>query len=350
MHRPTVRIDDSSYYILDPRINDTYYIVNRILLSGATVYRAFESISIGSLKLSPGAFIVRREGEVAKTLAEAASERGVPVYGISELPQVKLLKVGLPRIGVYERYYGGNMEGGWLRYVLDSFAFPYVELRDEPIKSGKLSELVDVVVFPSDPLPFMTGENIEEELGKRWGRPVKLPPYPSEYRSGFGKEGAEKLKTFVEGGGTIITMGESVELLIKGFSLPLKDVTEDIKDPRQFFCPGSTLKILVDTSHPLGFGMPRNALVMFIDRPVLEVIPSHLNEKFKTVARFPERDILQSGWLIGEGVLSRKPALLEIEIGKGRAVAYAFRPVFRAQIHGTFKTLFNALYKYSEEA
>ncbi|MBS7621751.1 hypothetical protein KEJ32_06550, partial [Candidatus Bathyarchaeota archaeon] len=172
----------------------------------------------------------------------------------------------------------------WVRYVLDAYGFPYVELRDEQVKSGKLHELVDVVVFPSDPLPFLTGENIEEELSKRWGRPVKLPPYPPEYRSGFGKEGVEKLKSFAEGGGTVVTMGESVELLTKGFGLPLRDVSEDLKDPRQYFCPGSTLRILVDASQPLGFGMPRQAFAMFVDRPVLEVVPSHANEKFRVVA------------------------------------------------------------------
>ncbi|MEM4452949.1 MAG: hypothetical protein QW182_07110, partial [Thermosphaera sp.] len=149
-------------------------------------------------------------------------------------------------------------------------------------------------------------------------------------------------------GGVVVTMGESVELLTKGFNLPLRDVSEDIKDPRQFFCPGSTLKIQVDTTHPLGFGMPKQALAVFVDRPVLEIVPSHMNEKFKVVARYPERDILQSGWLIGENILSRKPALLEAEIGRGKAVAYSYRPIFRAQAHGTFKTLFNSLYIYYE--
>lgn len=343
--RAAPSVGDHRYYILDPRLNDSYYVVNRVLRGGGEVYRAFEPVELGSLRLPPGAFVVSREG-VADVLIEAASARGVPLHGLDDLPQVRLLRVRTGRIGVYERYYGGNMEGGWVRYVLDTYGFPYVELRDEPIKSGRLNEVVDVVVFPSDPLPFLTGENIEEELAKRWGRPVKLPPYPPEYRSGFGKEGVEKLKGFVENGGVVVTMGESVELLTKGFNLPLRDVSEDIKDSRQFFCPGSTLKVLVDVAHPLGFGMPKQALSVFVDRPVLEIVPSHMNEKFRVVARYPERDILQSGWLIGESVLSRKPALLEVEVGKGRAIAYSYRPIFRAQTHGTFKTFFNSLYLY----
>ncbi|MCX8185214.1 MAG: M14 family metallopeptidase [Sulfolobales archaeon] len=347
--RPAISVGDFKFYVIDPRLNDSYYVVNKLISAGGEVYRVFESIDVGSLRLPPGAFVIHRAGDVVGVLSKTASERSVPVYGLSELPQVELAKVGLRRVGLYERYYGGNMEAGWIKYVLDSYSFPYVELRDEPIKTGRLRELVDVVIFPSDPLPFLTGENIEEELAKRWGRPVKLPPYPPEYKSGFGKEGIEKLKNFVESGGTVLTMGDSVELLIKGFNLPLRDVAEEIKDPKQFFCPGSTLKIQVDVNHSLGFGMPKQAVALFLDRPILEVVPSHMNEKFRVVARFPERDILQSGWLIGESTLSRKPALLDIEVGSGRAVAYSYRPIFRAQTHGTFKTLFNALYKYYKE-
>ncbi|MCS7099649.1 MAG: M14 family metallopeptidase [Sulfolobales archaeon] len=347
--RPTVSLGDFKLYVLDPRLNDSYYVVNKVLSSGGEVYRVFDYLSAGGLRIPPGAFIIRRTGSVVSTLSKVVSERAVPVYGFDEMPQVKIAKVEFRKVGVYERYYGGNMEAGWVKYVLDNYGFPYVELGDEPIKTGRLGEIVDAVIFPSDPLPFLTGENIEEELAKRWGRPVKLPPYPPEYRSGFGKEGIEKLKNFVESGGTVLVMGESVELLIKGFNLPLRDLTEEVKDPKQFFCPGSTLKILVDVGHPLGFGMPRQALALFLDRPVLEVIPSHMNEKFKVVARFPERDILQSGWLIGESFLGRKPALIDVEVGKGRAIAYSYRPIFRAQTHGTFKTLFNALYKYYEE-
>jgi hypothetical protein len=62
------------------------------------------------------------------------------------------------------------------------------------------------------------------------------------------------------------------------------------------------------------------------------------------VVTYPERDILRSGWLIGENILSRKPALIEARLGRGRVIIYGFRPIFRAQTHGTFKLFFNALY------
>ncbi|MBS7621752.1 peptidase M14 family protein, partial [Candidatus Bathyarchaeota archaeon] len=89
---------DSEYYVLDPRLNDTYYAVNRVLATGSEVLRAFEPLEVGGARLPPGAFVVRRSESSAKALKEAAGERGVPVFELGELPQVKLVEVKIARI------------------------------------------------------------------------------------------------------------------------------------------------------------------------------------------------------------------------------------------------------------
>jgi hypothetical protein len=71
--------------------------------------------------------------------------------------------------------------------------------------------------------------------------------------------------------------------------------------------------------------------------------PSPHNERYETIVRYAERDILRSGWLIGEKRLSNKAALVSAELGKGRVILIGFRTQHRSQTHGTFKLLFNAL-------
>ena len=39
---------------------------------------------------------------------------------------------------MYQRYYGGNMDEGWTRLMLEQFGFPYTSLFDPEIKAGKL--------------------------------------------------------------------------------------------------------------------------------------------------------------------------------------------------------------------
>jgi hypothetical protein len=60
------------------------------------------------------------------------------------------------------------------------------------------------------------------------------------------------------------------------------------------------LRVRINTSHPLGYGMPEQALVMHWHSPVFSVNPSYYNDQYEVIASYPEKDVLESGWLIGE--------------------------------------------------
>ncbi len=64
---------------------------------------------------------------------------------------------------------------------------------------------------------------------------------------------------------------------------------------------------------------------------------------YSSPVRYVERDLLESGWLLGEETLANKAAMVVAAKGQGRVVMIGFRAQHRAQTHGTFKLVFNAL-------
>jgi hypothetical protein len=90
--------------------------------------------------------------------------------------------------------------------------------------------------------------------------------------------------------------------------------------------------------------MPARALAAFLaGSQAYEILPTERNEDIETVVTFADRSILQSGWLLGEPLIAKKAAMVSVRHGNGRVVLIGFRPQHRAQTHGTFKLMFNAL-------
>ncbi len=169
---------------------------------------------------------------------------------------------------------------------------------------------------------------------------------PDEYTGGVGKEGVENLRKFVEAGGTLVFLNDSSDFAIEQFNLPVKDVTKGL--PRKdFYIPGSILRIELDTKHPIAKGMPEQSIAWFEDSPAFEIQtdPLALSNNFKIIATYPKdpKDILLSGWALGAEKLAGKAALVEFTIGKGKIVLFGFRPQYRGQSLATFPLLFNSL-------
>ncbi len=321
---------ESGTYFLDGRLNDSFKAVNLLLDKGVKVWR----IDKKREELNPGDFVIK-VGE-RTVLNEIAEDTGVTFRAISEEPESGLHPVLRLRIGMYQRYYGGNMDEGWTRLLLEKFSFPYKSIKDEEIKKGNLNSQFDVIILPSDSEALLTGE-----IPSTYRR--YLSTYPPEYRSGIGEKGIENLKTFVEKGGTLVSLGDSCEFVIKKFELSVRNSLENL-DSKEFFCSGSTLKVNINNEHPLAYGMPDEGLILFWSNPAFEIVPNPHNELYQTVVRFKEKDLLQSGWLIGEKYLAKKAALVSTQKGEGRIVLIGFHTQHRCQTHGTFKLLFNCLF------
>jgi hypothetical protein len=211
---------------------------------------------------------------------------------------------------------------------------------DAEITASDLAEDYDVIILPADRVSAMTGEGGETESGPYVTGPETYPP---AYRSGFGQAGVDALRTFVENGGTLLTFAEAGDLPIEEFGLPLTNEVAN-KPGKEFWCPGSTLRMKFDYTNPLAYGMPEEGLGTFLARnQAYGVESTPHSHKIQMVAEFPGRDLLQSGWLIGENLIAEKAAMVSAEYGEGRVVLIGFRAQFRAQTHGTFKLVFNTL-------
>jgi hypothetical protein len=242
-----------------------------------------------------------------------------------------------PRVGIYQSWLA-PMDEGWTRYVLDAFEFPVTVLHDADIQNGSLARSFDAVI-----LPDMDRTQIVE--GKRSDGPGRYEePRPKPYNGGLGAKGIQALDTFVRQGGTLVTLGNAAELAIRDLNIPVQNVTQDVAR-KDFSTPGAILRVDVDTRHPLGYGMPGRALVYHTTDPVLGTqLPGPGSER-SVIARYIGGDgVVASGWAAGTRHLERKAALVEATAGDGKVVLFAFRPQHRAQTHGTYRMLFNALF------
>ncbi len=327
-------------WLLDVKVNDGYAAVNRLLRRGVEVRRILAPVKVGENNYEIGSWHIIGERE-AKEELEKLSKRYHLVFdaapiGLLEKPARML------RIGMYQRLYGGNMDEGWARWLLEQYRFSYRSLNDKEIKKGKLVSKYDVIILPSDAKAMILGEGIDEYYEKRFQGQMTFPKWPDDYRSGIGKEGAEKLMEFVNEGGTLIAIGDSTDFTIEQLKLPVKNILQDVK-PQDFTCPGSTLHVKINVENTLSWGVQEDLLIIFRNSPAFEVKPTNHNEETSVVLSYPDSQIMESGWLVGEEKLSRRAAMIEAKKGKGRAILYGFPVNFRAQSDATFKLLFNAL-------
>ncbi len=108
--------------------------------------------------------------------------------------------------------------------------------------------------------------------------------------------------------------------------------------------PGSLLKISVDNTNPIAYGMPDKVDVFYDSSPVFKMGPDASKKKLNSVGWFAGPEVLDSGWAWGQQYLNGGTAVAEATVGEGKVVLLGPEVAFRAQPHGTFKFLFNGLY------
>jgi hypothetical protein len=226
-----------------------------------------------------------------------------------------------PRIGLYRSFIPNNDEG-WTRWLLEQFGFKYASVENKEIQAGGLRKHFDVIVFP-DASP----ESMEN--GHKAG---SMPP---EFTGGLGSSGADALREFASAGGTLIFLNRASEYATLHLGVAARNVVHGVSNS-EYYSPGSLLNARLDTHHPLAAGLPEDLAIWSEQSPAWETQES-------APVRYPDANLLASGWLLGEKYLAGKAAVVDARLGAGHIILFGMRPQYRAQSYQTFKLFFNAL-------
>ncbi|MGH9333565.1 MAG: M14 family metallopeptidase, partial [Vicinamibacteria bacterium] len=323
-------------YAVDGRANDAFTLVNRLMKAGAKVSRSKSALG----DWPPGAFVVQAMDGIADRVSSSLRDLGVRIKTLGEAPS-DVVALRPPRIGIYHGW-GGNIDEGWTRWVLEQFEFPYESIYDADVRAGNLNSKFDVIVLPEATLHQMLSGIAEGTM-------------PPEYTGGMTPKGVFHLYEFTSSGGTLVAMDAATELPLTAFGIPVENVTANQPDS-EFYIPGTILRLQVDNEHPVAWGMPKEAAAFFSHSPAFHVgreatrmeeqrgIEPEKPEGYHVIASYPKEKLLMSGWLMGEDVLTEEAAVVEATVGQGRVVLLGFRVQHRGQTHETYKLLFNSLF------
>lgn len=171
----------------------------------------------------------------------------------------------------------------------------------------------------------------------------------------FDKTATEKIKNWVQSGGTLLTFKTASEWAIKQSIVKEKLITQDTTKTTKRYdfveaqdregarqLGGSIFQIDLDTSHPLGFGFNNRKVSIYRNgRTYLQASKN----PYATVAQYTAKPLI-GGYLHKSQLpkIANSAAILVSGLGAGKVILFADNPNFRAYWYGTNKLFLNALF------
>lgn len=317
---------EGSIFAVSHKPNASFQLVNAALAQGGSVVMSSDAVKT-SEGMEQGTFVISGlsrsavDGLTSKFSIGAVSMPSAPAHAIP---------IKKARIGLY-RPWSPSIDEGWTRWILENYNYDAKSIYNADMRSAGLRNRYDVIIIPD-----MNRNQLMDGFHKG--------TIPGQYAGGIEQEGLNNLREFVRAGGTLVAFNQAASSLIPLMSLPVRNVLEGLGSDK-FYCAGALLR--VEAEHPempINYGVPASPVVMFERGPAFETLPGF---KGAVLAKYPKQtDALESGMILHPEVLQDKDAALELVYGRGRILLFGFKPQHRAQAHGTYRYLFNALYLY----
>jgi hypothetical protein len=333
--------------------SETPAAVNALLAAGIRVHQASRPFGIGTTEYPVGTAIVR-VAELAsgqrEQLGAIVARHGVPVVALDSgwvdrgisLGSGDVATLKTPRVVLAWDAPTSSLSAGWTRYVLERrFGFKVSAIRVSTL--GRLDlDKVDVLVLPQ-----------------------------GSYASALGDDAVRRLRDWVRGGGTLVTLGEAsrwaagekVNLLdtrteLRGGKPDVEEkdakpgapttpfdyekaIQPDRERPETTF--GAIVRVTLDLEHWLASGT--DGEVQAIVEGTRVFTPIKL-DKGRNVGVYAAKDRLIVGglaWDEAQAQLAQKAFLIHQPLGQGHVIAFAEEPNYRAFTEATQLLFANAV-------
>ena len=336
--------EDYSFLVFPANWNDSFKAAFKLKAEGIVVERTDADVELGDRRIPAGSFIIRHGKDDGK-MHEVWENLGVSPWVFQEEMAFETIEFEIPKTALVETN-THDMDAGWTRFLFDEYGIPYTVVKPGEFEDLDLHKKFDVIVFPNTRKSILMSGKYQSASGDYYPS-----TYPPEYNKGIGKKGLEKLMTFVDEGGIVVSWGASTELFMgthkikrgdeeEEFELPIRDIS---KSAKELYCPGSWLAVDVKQGTPLSYGMPAKAGVFSRGKPFfLTSIPQFDTDR-RVIVSYAEDEVLISGFIENEKKLEGRTIMAWLRKGKGQFVLFGFNPQFRASTAATYKLLFNSL-------
>ena len=317
-----------AYYIGVNSI-DHFRAVNRLLKKGHSLSILTSPSTINGHKIDPGSMVVKNQNNAAKDIELLKKDLSLTIIEADSAGASAGVAIRKPRIAVVDN--PRSMPVGWLRWLLEKHDFDYTLINSKDFEQGNLNSRFDVILFIERP-----GDESRDWRRRRSDRGDRNNTEQKQKSNKQREKYAEQIRQFVKAGGTVVAWANLADYMIETLNMDINTVSAS-RDREKFGCPGSVLKIEVNTSHPVTYGMQKDGFAFFRNSRVLKA------NRHRVLGKYPNTNPLASGYLLGANVIQGTDNIIYDTIGKGKAVIISFEPVFRDRPVGTFKLVFNSI-------
>jgi hypothetical protein len=315
---------------------------------GIKVDRLAEPFVYSGVQIPRGSFVIYYKLELQAKLKRIFDEMRISPIFLTENIKLPVSNFTVQRIAVVDTYFH-DMDAGWTRFLFDSYYIPFTVVRPGDFEKTDFVKDFDIVIFSSQKKSLLIDGKFSKDEPNSWDN-----NNPPEFTKGIGKKGMDRLMIFLDQGGIIVSWGDSTEIFTNTLEFPLgKDQKEEFDLPIEnlskkltengLYCPGSFLNVILAKDHLLTLGMEDKSGIFFTEGPVYQTRIPELDMDRRVIAKFPEDNILDSGYCEKEELLSDKSIAVWLKKGKGQIILFGFSPQQRASTQITYKLLFNSL-------